>query len=341
MTNCECALLPPEFLWRSIGARTEHVALDTTKALLLLHLPKILDSQSGGGSIMYILGVNGWNKRSHDSAVALIKDNEVIACIEEERLSRSRHAFEQIPHRSIQFCLDQAGITANDIDVLAIGWDYHKKYRDRGMSIPIETLDLVELYLPAVLFGRTRNPELDIHEHHKAHAASVYHLSDVADAAVLVLDGQGETESTSFWRGHASGHLERIASFPIGASLGYFYEAVNMLLGFHNLDSGKTMGLAPYGSPIESFDDLPKPENICPHLATFRKQTFLNDTFIYLFLLTRASVLELPPQVFNSEKRQKSPYNGLFMRELNTRTMILIASSEKKEAKEPISLILE
>ncbi|MDE1152356.1 MAG: carbamoyltransferase C-terminal domain-containing protein [Micavibrio sp.] len=217
---------------------------------------------------MYILGVNGWNKRSHDPAVALIKDNELIACIEEERLSRSRHAFEQIPYKSIQYCLGAAGIEANDIDVLAIGWDYHKKYRDRGMAIPPETLDLIELYLPANLFGRTRKPELDIHEHHKAHAASVYHLSNVKEAAVLVLDGQGENESTSFWRGNDNGHLERVASFPIGASLGYFYEAINIVLGFHNLDSGKTMGLAPYGKIITPFEDMPSPEEICPGLGS-------------------------------------------------------------------------
>lgn len=247
---------------------------------------------------MYILGVNGWNKRSHDPAVALIKDNQLIACIEEERLSRSRHAFEQIPYKSIQFCLEQAGITANDIDVLAIGWDYHKKYRDRGMVIPVETQDLVEFYLPSTMFGRSRRPELDVHEHHKSHAASIYHLSDVKDAAVLVLDGQGETEATSFWRGDAYGHLERLASFPIGASLGYFYEAVNMLLGFHNLDSGKTMGLAPYGTAITSFDDMPSPEEVCPNFgSTYTDEhtevtTFLLDYFDKKFSIktTKASL---------------------------------------------------
>jgi carbamoyltransferase len=66
---------------------------------------------------MYILGIS----RHHDSAAALIKDGEIIAFVEEERLNRKKH-YGGFPVQSIQFCLDQAGITLGDVDHVAYFW---------------------------------------------------------------------------------------------------------------------------------------------------------------------------------------------------------------------------
>jgi carbamoyltransferase len=61
---------------------------------------------------MYILGVSCYY---HDSAVALLKDGELIAAAEEERFSRVKHD-NGFPKHAIEFCLKQAGISGSDLD---------------------------------------------------------------------------------------------------------------------------------------------------------------------------------------------------------------------------------
>ena len=61
---------------------------------------------------MFILGVSCFY---HDSAAALLQDGVVIAAAEEERFSRLKHD-SSYPKLAIQFCLDEAGIKAGDLD---------------------------------------------------------------------------------------------------------------------------------------------------------------------------------------------------------------------------------
>ena len=61
---------------------------------------------------MFILGVSCFY---HDSAVALLEDGMLVAAAEEERFSRKKHD-SGFPHHAIQFCLETAGITGNDLD---------------------------------------------------------------------------------------------------------------------------------------------------------------------------------------------------------------------------------
>lgn len=43
---------------------------------------------------MNILGLNGWNNRSHDAAACIIKNNRLIFAVEEERIVRKKHSFD-------------------------------------------------------------------------------------------------------------------------------------------------------------------------------------------------------------------------------------------------------
>ena len=69
---------------------------------------------------MYILGINSVY---HESSACLLKDGQVVAAIEEERLNRIKHAKKALysnphylPYNAIAFCLKQAGITFRDLD---------------------------------------------------------------------------------------------------------------------------------------------------------------------------------------------------------------------------------
>ena len=62
---------------------------------------------------MNILGVNFYQ---HNASAALIKNGELIAAVEEERLSRIKDDG-QVPIKAIKYCLNEAGINLKDIDL--------------------------------------------------------------------------------------------------------------------------------------------------------------------------------------------------------------------------------
>src|SRR5262245_48080105 len=64
---------------------------------------------------MYILGISAYY---HDSAAVLIEDGKIIAAAQEERFSRKKHD-SRFPGGSITYCLEEAGITLEEISVLA------------------------------------------------------------------------------------------------------------------------------------------------------------------------------------------------------------------------------
>jgi carbamoyltransferase len=68
---------------------------------------------------MYILGINAY----HGGASAtVIRDGQLIAAVEDERFRRQKY-WAGFPSESIKFCLQQAGITAYDLDHVAISRD--------------------------------------------------------------------------------------------------------------------------------------------------------------------------------------------------------------------------
>jgi carbamoyltransferase len=61
---------------------------------------------------MFILGISC---HYHDAAAAILVDGQLVAAAEEERFSRIKHDF-GFPEKAIAFCLQQAGITTQELD---------------------------------------------------------------------------------------------------------------------------------------------------------------------------------------------------------------------------------
>lgn len=202
----------------------------------------------------YILGITGWFERSHDASACIVKDGKVLAMVEEERFVRKKHAYDKTPIRSVSWCLNKLKLSLDDIETVAIGWDYKYLYRLAGLNEP--RLDnLAEVFFPKKYFSYSKKPKIEIVPHHLAHAASSYFLSGLEDAAILVVDGQGENESTTIARGR-SGKIDILQTFSIENSLGYFYEAVSDYIGLGLDSAGKTMGLASYGDIVYNFGEI-------------------------------------------------------------------------------------
>ena len=78
---------------------------------------------------MNILGISG---QERDAAAALVKDGNLVAAIEEEKLARIRRIGMNyaggLPFRAIEFCLERAGIGFDAIDYVAYYLEPHKRF---------------------------------------------------------------------------------------------------------------------------------------------------------------------------------------------------------------------
>ena len=204
---------------------------------------------------MVIVGVSAYY---HDSAVALIRDGDIVACAQEERFTRRKHDA-SFPCNALRYCLEQARIGAAEIDKVAF---YDKPFlkferlletylmfaprgfRSFKMAIPVWLRE--KLFLKDLLARELAafDPQLDwadrllFGEHHLSHAASAFYPSPFDQAVVLTLDGVGEwaTASSAIGSGNTL-EVQREIHFP--HSLGLLYSAFTYYTGF-KVNSGNT-----------------------------------------------------------------------------------------------------
>ena len=228
---------------------------------------------------MVILGLSG--AVGHDASAAILVDGKIIAAAEEERFIRDKHAENKFPYEAAKYCLKQAGVRPDEVDVVAFPYAeiplttaarWH--YAMRHWYAPDRALDAIfngnrrfrrnrdrALALMAEL-GLSRARYMPV-EHHLAHASSAYHLSGFKEKTAIVgIDGKGEYATTFFGYGE-NGKIHKIKEFYDPDSLGGMYGAITEYLGFEMLDGEfKVMGMAPYGDPgkydlsrLVQFDD--------------------------------------------------------------------------------------
>jgi carbamoyltransferase len=232
-----------------------------------------------------ILGI--WD--GHDSGAALLQDGELRFAVNEERLSRRKLEIE-FPTRSIAACLAHAGIQPERVDVVAastsdpaktIGrlWPgskerYYAVRRrktqpgalsglTRGLKYRItewapgatsRALSRMALKRQIARHALTR-AQLQLFDHHDAHATAAAWAADFAPCAVLTIDGLGDGLSATI-SAFRDGRLSRVAASSARSSLGVFFEHVTNLLNMRELeDEGKVMALADYASPIADADN--------------------------------------------------------------------------------------
>lgn len=200
--------------------------------------------------------------QGHDSSAALIIDGEIIAAAAEERFNRKKHCGD-FPVNAIQYCLAEAGITLNEIDELAHGFDY-APYQKLYSLDPISAEAYKSVYSREALLTLINRDLSDFPAskvrhvpHHLAHAASAYFTSGWDECLTVVIDGMGEVHSATIYHAH-NGQLHQVYQLPASDSIGILYSLVTLHLGFDfNSDEYKIMGLAPYGDAekFRSFFD--------------------------------------------------------------------------------------
>ena len=232
---------------------------------------------------MIVLGIID----SKPSSAAILKDGQILSAIAEERLCRMKMA-SGMPRQAIKQVMLDAGVTAKDIDVVAVAqkvsvfepepipWNGWFDAKHAGKPRPFErisgTLAPIAGYIPFAqkahhqlkgILSRKRLyqiPELlereygitapvKYYDHHFCHATSTYYTSNYDNALVVTLDGGGDGLSGSVYHGE-NGRLTRLSAVDSFNSLGNFYSYITHLCGFKaESHEGKITGLAALGQP--------------------------------------------------------------------------------------------
>jgi len=214
---------------------------------------------------MKILGISA---HYHDSAAALLVDGVPVSAVQEERMSRRKNDA-SFPLSSIEWCLDHAGVSPEQLDAVVFYEKPMLKF-DRILTCALRAFPSSwrtfphamksslgdKLWVKGIIASHLGIPAKRIFftEHHHAHAACAFLTSPSAHAAILTADGVGEWATLSVATGErrADGMVSfdwlREVHYP--HSLGMLYSTFTAFLGFAvNEGEYKVMGLAAYGKP--------------------------------------------------------------------------------------------
>ena len=233
---------------------------------------------------MNILGFNP----SHHGSVCLLQDGEIKYFIQEERIG-NREKYAGYPFRSFIDILEKYQI--DSIITATPGLKYPSNQRE------LENKDSNYWEILACSY----NPKIKAYDgsqtlHHKAHAAHAFYNSGFKEALAIIIDGLGspatadglvlgqETETIfecsypAIFTPIYKSHSRLYGKYPV--TLCRAYETINKILGWSVNDSGKTMGLAPYGKFNSNF---PPFFNDChAEYVFYQKDKIIDDHISYL-----------------------------------------------------------
>jgi carbamoyltransferase len=273
-----------------------------------------------------ILGINA---NHADSAACILKNGKLLFAIEEERINRIKH-WSGIPIKSIEKCLDFAGINSIEVTDISINTNPFSNFGNK-----------ITFFLKNFVFGKKKyeimerikkklsikslineknnnlnfNSNVKVHyiDHHTSHIASAFYPSGFKNAIGLSIDGFGDFCSLTIAKCNEEG-IKVVKRIYFPHSLGIFYEATTQLLGFRNYgDEYKVMGLSSYGEP-EFFEliikEIFKENNFyCLNTSYFNHA---NNNFEYKFLSQVQKNTIFNEKIFKIFKREELHYNQEF-----------------------------
>lgn len=211
----------------------------------------------------------------HNGSTALVSDGEIIFYGEEERFSHAKYdgnPFKSMINVLMNYPIDEIIIGGTTLQLPQLPWTGEDPYTA-----------LVKKFNPKVKSSKMGD------RHHLSHAANAFYNSGFKTAAAVIVDGAGsfhqekmgndenapitggyETESifmceypnqfTPVYKRYADGNTitysNGVREFDDTVTITKAYEAVTDYLGFHPIEAGKTMGLAPYGHYDENIPPL-------------------------------------------------------------------------------------
>jgi carbamoyltransferase len=214
---------------------------------------------------MNVLGV------CHDvliCAAALVRDGSVISAIPEERLDRVKQS-RVFPALAVKKCVEMGGLALSEVDEIAIAWNpgidmetipggfLTRRWRTEHLSqVPARFMHLLgghatdEISITGAAVGC---PKITFINHYDAHIGHAFIGSPFEEAAILILDGRAERQTSLLAVGRGT-KVEKLAEVKFPHSLGLFYGTITQLLGFKpDGDEWKVMALASYANGDNEF----------------------------------------------------------------------------------------
>ena len=257
-----------------------------------------------------VLGLHGFSAAServmHDTGVALVRDGQVVAAINEERLSRKKNDG-SFPWRALSTVLRQAGMHPEDIDLVAMPdekplWQMAmvlnsaaRTFREAGVPVFRYVLDSLRRTadLRRTVPDELRDRPVKFIEHHLCHAASAYYTSPWTDCSVVTLDGMGDFCIGGMICRGRGGKVELLHRTNGFFSPGIFYMIVTDLLGFTpGRHEGKVTGMAALGDPDRAYSTMVELLSYRPERLDFFSKAIPAAMDRYSFVRGRDAALD-------------------------------------------------
>ena len=234
---------------------------------------------------MKIIGLTSHYSGNHDNSAALLIDGEIVFAESEERSSRIKHDT-HFPIKTLNEALENSNLTIKDINYFVSGsanlssiqlfFSYLKGFQYAGVKkVLLWLMTRVFLSLSGMdqpkrdttfnsfLQLKLPNEKLVTVSHYLAHAETAYQYCGKEKCLVVAWDGYGLNEKGKPLCGSVfiseNNKLRLAEEIPVYSSLGLYYGAVTVTLGFKlNDGEGKTMGLAAFGKKSEAYNKLIK-----------------------------------------------------------------------------------
>lgn len=232
--------------------------------------------------------VLGLSDSSVCGGATLVKDDRVIASINEERLDRQKLST-GFPAMAIESVLELGGVSINDVDRIFVsdqynyfkpestyweGWliDHASKRKELMATASSAVASVIgnSAFAQSSYYKLKKNltkkrkdllykllrEKFDLDnppthmDHHFCHATSAYYTAGFEDCIVITLDGGGDGLCSRVYRvkNGKFEHLHRLGSYH---SIGNYYAYITKISGFTaHKHEGKITGLAAYGQPV-------------------------------------------------------------------------------------------
>ena len=129
-------------------------------------------------------------------------DNKLIAAVEEERFTRSKHT-SKFPINSIKFCLEEANISISDVSFVTINTNPYSSLLKKSL-FTITNLSSIRIALRSILNTKKKfrivdllnnveknnsfNGEIKYVDHHTSHIASSLYFSEFDKCANISIE---------------------------------------------------------------------------------------------------------------------------------------------------------
>ena len=183
----------------------------------------------------------GISANSHDAALAVIKDDEIVFASHAERFSGVKND----PHLN-QSIVDYARQFGEPDTVHWYERPVLKSVRQLAAG---QGFKFKENRIPQYLSQYGINNKIKYKQHHKSHAAASYYTSPFDEAVVVCIDAIGEWETVTVWEAKGK-KLNKVFAQSYPHSIGLWYSAMTQRIGLKpNEDEYILMGMAAYGDP--------------------------------------------------------------------------------------------